>query len=175
MGRVQASTVNGSIEANDLGGEVEASTTNGSVEVEMARVDPSGRNRLSTTNGSVRLVLPRDVGADVEAHTVNGAARCEFDLAADTRVSRRSIEGRIGSGGARFELRTVNGSTHIERGLATAAGYGQPAPGRSDAGRRGPLADLHRIEAPGEKSDATPASGAFPVLVFGQHPFPVGE
>jgi hypothetical protein len=138
MGPVQASTVNGSIEANDLGSEVEASTTNGSVEVEMARVDPSGHNRLSTTNGSVRLVLPRDVGADVEAHTVNGAVHCEFDLAADTRVSRRSIEGRIGSGGARFELRTVNGSTHVERGLATAsAAASQP---RAEAT---PAAEVH--------------------------------
>jgi hypothetical protein len=119
-GRVRASTVNGAIEASNLGSEVEASTTNGSVEVQMARVDPSGRNRLSTTNGSVRLVLPRDVGAEVEAQTVNGAVRCDFDLPADARVSRRKLEGRIGSGGARFELRTVNGSTNIDRGLATA-------------------------------------------------------
>ncbi len=119
-GRVQAETVNGSIEANDLGSEVAASTTNGSVEVEMDRVAASGANRLGTTNGAVRLVLPADVGAEIEARTVNGSVRCDFDLTAE-RVSRRKIEGRIGSGGARFELRTVNGSADIDKGLASVA------------------------------------------------------
>ncbi len=120
-GALRASTVNGTVEANELGGEVEASTTNGSVEVQMTRVDPSGHNRLSTTNGSLRLVLPSDVGADVEAHTVNGQIRCDFDLPAGAQVSRKRLEGRIGGGGARFELRTVNGSAHIDRGLASAS------------------------------------------------------
>jgi DUF4097 and DUF4098 domain-containing protein YvlB len=120
-GRVRATTVNGTVEASHLGSEVEAATTNGSVEVTMDRVDASGRNQLRTTNGAVRLVLPRNVGALIEAHTVNGAVSCDFELAADARVSRRSIEGRVGSGGAHFELRTVNGTARIERGLAAAA------------------------------------------------------
>ena len=96
-------------------------------------VDPSGRSRLSTTNGSVRLTLPRDTSAEVEAHTVNGSVGCDFDLA-DPRKSRRKLEGRIGSGGARFELGTVNGSVHIDRGLSATASspkVGEPSGGGS--------------------------------------------
>jgi len=120
-GRVEAQTVNGSVEARHLGGEVTASTTNGSVEVGLDGVDPGGRNRLSTTNGAVRLTLPRDVSAEIAAHTVNGSVHCDFDLSADAHVSRRKIEGRIGSGGARFDIGTVNGSARIDRGLSPAA------------------------------------------------------
>jgi DUF4097 and DUF4098 domain-containing protein YvlB len=102
------------------GARVRVSDVNGSVEVEVARVEPSGRSELHTTNGSVRLTLPRDASADVEASTVNGSVGCDFDLA-DGRKSRRKLEGRIGSGGARFEIGTVNGSVHVDRGLSAAA------------------------------------------------------
>jgi hypothetical protein len=119
-GALRASTVNGSVDVTGAGGEVEATAVNGSVEVDVARVDPSGRSEIRTTNGSVRLTLPRDTSAEVEAHTVNGSVHCDFDLTGVSK-SRRKIEGRIGSGGARFELGTVNGSAHIDRGLSAAA------------------------------------------------------
>ena len=122
-GAVKAKTVNGSVDVAGAAGEVEASAVNGSVEVQLARVDPAGRSELSTTNGSVRLTLPRDASAEVEAHTVNGRVGCDFDLA-DARKSRRKLEGRIGTGGARFELGTVNGSVHIDRGLSATASRG---------------------------------------------------
>lgn len=137
-GSVEAQTVNGSIEANGLGSEVVASTTNGSVEVEMRRVAASGRSRLSTTNGSVRLVLPGDAGAEIEATTVNGSVRCDFDLAAGARLSRRRVEGRIGPGGSRFDLRTVNGPVHVDRGFlsATATADGPQAEANPAAAAR---------------------------------------
>jgi hypothetical protein len=116
-GSVHASTVNGSVDLSEVGGPIEASAVNGSVEVDVARVDPSARSKITTTNGSVRLTLPRDANAEVEAHTVNGSVGCDFDLA-DGHKTRRRLEGRIGSGGARFELGTVNGSAHVDRGLS---------------------------------------------------------
>jgi hypothetical protein len=51
---------------------------------------------------------------------VNGSVGVDFDLA-DGRKSRRKVEGRIGRGGARFELSTVNGSVHLDRGLSSSA------------------------------------------------------
>jgi len=119
-GPVKAETVNGSVDVTGAASAVDASAVNGSVEVQLARVDPAGRSELSTTNGSVRLTLPRDASAEVEAHTVNGSVGCDFDLS-DSRKSRRKIAGRIGTGGARFELGTVNGSAHIDRGLTSTA------------------------------------------------------
>jgi hypothetical protein len=117
---VEASTVNGSVEVSDAAGEVRASAVNGSVEARLASVDPAGRSRLHTTNGSVRLTLPSDASADVEARTVNGSVGCDFELEGASKT-RRKIEGRIGSGGGRFDLGTVNGSVSIDRGLSARA------------------------------------------------------
>lgn len=119
-GRVEAKTVNGSVELTHVAGEVEASTVNGSVTARLDRLDPESRNEIDTTNGAVRLTLPRDADADIEARTVNGSIRCDFDLADKTRSSRRRLAGRIGSGGARFKLHTVNGSVRVNRGFASA-------------------------------------------------------
>jgi hypothetical protein len=128
-GAVDASTVNGSLEADDLGGPVEARTVNGSVEVGVARVAASSTSSLRTTNGSVRLRLPSDAAAEIDASTVNGSAHCDFDLQDGARVTRRRVEGRIGSGGARFELGAVNGSLHVDKGFATAV---RQTPGASE-------------------------------------------
>jgi len=123
---VEASTVNGSVEVREAAGEVEASAVNGSVEASLARIDPEGRSRLHTTNGSVRLTLPADANAEIEASTVNGGVGCDFDLDGG-RKSRRKLEGRIGTGGARFDLGAVNGSVNIDRGLSARAASPTPA------------------------------------------------
>jgi hypothetical protein len=139
-GGTRASTVNGSVDAAQVAGEVEATTVNGTVQVEMARVEPGSRSRLGTTNGTVRLTLPRDASAEVEAGTVNGSTHCDFELEHGGRISRRKLEGRIGQGGARFDLRTVNGSASIERALANATARAdhpaRPAPEETPAAAR---------------------------------------
>jgi putative adhesin len=126
-GEVAASTVNGSVDVHDAAGAVDASSVNGGVEVALAQVDPQGHSSIHTTNGSVRLTLPADAGAEIEARTVNGGVSCDFQLASETR-SKRRLEGRIGAGGGRFELRSVNGSVSVDRGLAAhAAAERKPA------------------------------------------------
>lgn len=126
-GGVEAHNVNGTIDAEDVAGEVQAETVNGSVDVTMARVDAASHNRIAATNGTVRVSLPADVAADVEASTVNGAVHCDFDVTSG-QVSRRKIEGRIGQGGARFELRTVNGTANIDRGLSSGTATAERRP-----------------------------------------------
>jgi len=126
LAEVAASTVNGSVEVQGAEGAVDASSVNGGVDVALARVDAEGRSSIHTTNGSLHLTLPPDANADVEARTLNGSLRCDFDLASESR-SKRHLEGRIGSGGGRFELRSVNGSVSIDRGLSTRSASHEPA------------------------------------------------
>jgi DUF4097 and DUF4098 domain-containing protein YvlB len=133
-GSVRASTVNGSVDLTEVGGPIEASAVNGSVEVDVARADASAGSKITTTNGSVRLTLPRDVNAEVEAHTVNGSVSCDFELSGENK-SRRRLEGRIGSGGARFEIGTVNGSASVDRGLSSAASATSHTPAEATAER----------------------------------------
>jgi hypothetical protein len=129
---VDASTTNGSIEVDGAEGAVDASTTNGAVSVALARVDPKGRNSISTTNGAIRLTLPADAAAEIDARTTNGGIGCDFDLSDETKARRR-LSGRIGAGGARFELRTTNGAVNIDRGPSAASASRQPAEAPSES------------------------------------------
>jgi len=72
---------------------------------------------------SGRLTVPQ------QALVVRDGFNHVFVVGADQRVSRRKVEGRIGAGGARFEVHTVNGSASIDRGMpaAVAAPSDRPA------------------------------------------------
>lgn len=113
-GDVKASSVNGRIKGLDLGGEVELSVVNGRLEVTFIRPDITRPVSLDSVNGRVLLNLPPDVSADLEASTVNGGISADFGL----RVTRtgfigHELEGKLGKGGERIRLNTVNGSIEV--------------------------------------------------------------
>ena len=113
---LEAKTVNGSVEVEHARGEVVATTVNGSIQASYETLDERGRNRFSTTNGSVRIELPRNANGEFEARTVNGRIRSDFDELEPTgRWGSRKLSGQLGTGGGSFEIRTVNGSVRIER------------------------------------------------------------
>jgi hypothetical protein len=117
-GAIEAGTVNGSVKIEDAAADVDASTVNGGVEADYRTAPASGRHHFSTTNGGITVTLPRDAGGRVAARVVNGGINCEFDLT-DAQKSRRRVEGRLGPGDATFELSTVNGGIHLSRGLSS--------------------------------------------------------
>ncbi len=125
-------TVNGRVEARDLGGDVTAHTVNGSIDVattglatastvngsiraSMGRADWPDDLSFETVNGGITLDLPDGVNADVEAKTVNGSISTDFPLTVSGRFSNRRLSGTLGSGGRRLDLQTVNGSIALRR------------------------------------------------------------
>ena len=94
---------------------------NGSIQASYEALDERGRNRFSTTNGSVRIELPRDANGEFEARTVNGRIRSDFDeLEPAGRWGRRKLSGQLVTGGGSFEIKTVNGSVRIQRRVSDA-------------------------------------------------------
>jgi DUF4097 and DUF4098 domain-containing protein YvlB len=114
-GLVRAATTNGGVEVEDAVSEVEASTTNGGVRVAFRKAPDQGSHRITTTNGSVTLLLPADASGAFEASTVNGGIKTDFPLEVSGGIGGRRLNGRLGEGRARFELRTVNGGVRIIR------------------------------------------------------------
>lgn len=112
-GDVRASTVNGDVEVAS-GGNAEASTVNGSIRATMEQ-DLQQDLEFSTVNGSLTIELPDQANADIDASTVNGGLESDFPLTISGRFSNRSMKGRIGDGGHRLELNTVNGGIRIRR------------------------------------------------------------
>jgi hypothetical protein len=113
---VRASSVNGSVEATSTGGPVEASTVNGSVFARMGRLTGDEDLEYTTVNGSIHVEFDGELtNADVEMSTVNGRFELNFPITIEGRLNPRHLRTRIGSGGRRIKLTTVNGNVELRR------------------------------------------------------------
>jgi hypothetical protein len=115
-GDLEAESVNGELSLASLSGEVRAKTVNGAIQATFDNVPATGHHRFKTVNGGIEVSLPEGAGGDLEATTVNGGIDCELPLDVKTKKKRR-LEGRLGPGGATFDLSTVNGGIELVRGL----------------------------------------------------------
>ena len=110
-GDVDASSVNGEVTGARLAGDVQLSAVNG--DVSLTGIVGYESIRLSSVNGSVAIVLPREVNAKLTASTVHGEVH--GDLGHGVTHAGSSLDAVLGSGGARIDLGTVNGDIRIRR------------------------------------------------------------
>lgn len=125
-GRYQVSNVNGGVELREVAGAGAVSAVNGPVKVVFA-ANPDGESSFRTVNGDVDLTFRGGLGADVEVKTLNGETYADFPVsvlgspppAAERAKGRvvyrrdRSMRLRVGAGGPRFAVETVNGDILI--------------------------------------------------------------
>ncbi len=74
--------------------------------------EAGGNKFLLKPRGSVSLALPEGTNADLHARTVNGSIRTDFPLTVRGKIGKR-VEGKLGEGGFKMNLSTVNGSIRI--------------------------------------------------------------
>ncbi len=129
--RLDAATINGSIDAQS-DGPVSAATVNGGVRADAPqigsattvngslrlRVRDGGRGTLAakTVNGSIEIELPRGAGVAFDAHTLTGGISAE-GIAVDRPQygPGASAHGTLGDGAHRIDAQTVNGSITLRR------------------------------------------------------------
>lgn len=115
-GKVVSESVNGDLEVSDLAGDVGLSTVNGSIEAEFSRLEGQQRVKVETVNGRVTIYLPENVDVDINADTLNGGINAkDFGLETEKGFVGSDLNGKIGDGGARLNIDTVNGSIKIRR------------------------------------------------------------
>jgi hypothetical protein len=110
----EARTVNGGV-ALDATGTARAETVNGGITARLGRADWAGALVLKTVHGGIEMRLPEGLNADDKASTVNGDIQTGFPLTVTGKISRRKLEGTIGSGGRLLELSTVNGGIELRK------------------------------------------------------------
>jgi DUF4097 and DUF4098 domain-containing protein YvlB len=111
---VVAESVNGDLDLTDLVSDASLSTVNGSIDAEFAVLEGQQKVKAETVNGRISLRLPADADVDVSADTLNGSiSGKDFGLKADKGFVGSDLNGKIGSGSARLNLDTVNGSIKI--------------------------------------------------------------
>jgi len=72
---------------------------------------------ISTGDGGVTLYLPNGFGAELDAHTGDGSIRNDLDVSSgtddDRGHNRRTLKGRLGSGGKLIRIRTGDGTIRL--------------------------------------------------------------
>jgi DUF4097 and DUF4098 domain-containing protein YvlB len=110
----EATTVNGGVEI-EAGGTARATTVNGGITARLGRADWDGLLKLTTVNGGIDVAVPPGLNAELKASTVNGDIQTDFPVTMSGRISKRHVEGTIGSGGRQLEMETVNGSIELKK------------------------------------------------------------
>lgn len=115
-GKVVASTVNGGLTAKSLRNDADLSSVNGGLAAKFADLQEGHHVKLQTVNGKIALTLPRGVNAELSAKTLNGSLDSEHDLTVKKNFPLgRELKGRLGQGGARIDVSSVNGGIKILR------------------------------------------------------------
>lgn len=114
-GPVVASSVNGEIVLRSINSDdVEGSTVNGTVNYDGTLRD-GGSYRFSSHNGEVSVVVPERTNATVSVATFSGDFNADFPVELkETRHGKR-FSFTLGSGAARLELESFQGSIHLRR------------------------------------------------------------
>ena len=134
-GQVSLFTGDGSVVLDGITGELELSTGDGSVSVsgkpsalQLKTGDGSITFRadsgtvmkddwsVSTGDGGVTMYLPSDFGAELDAHTGDGTIRSDLNVSSggENDEERRTLRGRLGSGGKVLKIRTSDGSIRLK-------------------------------------------------------------
>jgi DUF4097 and DUF4098 domain-containing protein YvlB len=115
-GAIDFGTTNGGIKLHDVGGDVTGGTTNGGIRVGLNPRDWDGEEiDLHTTNGSIKVDLPRDFAGRVDVKTTNGGISVDHPVKIDSK-RRNRLKGTIGGGGsAVLRARTTNGGVSLRR------------------------------------------------------------
>jgi DUF4097 and DUF4098 domain-containing protein YvlB len=133
-GEVLLDTHDGSVVLDGLSGDLDLTTGDGSVSVSgrpgalnLKTSDGAITLRaesgtvmkddwsVTTGDGGVTLYLPSDFAAELDAHTGDGTIRTELDVSGGgADDERRTLRGRIGSGGKVLKIRTSDGSIRLK-------------------------------------------------------------
>jgi len=111
---VDARTVNGSVSLSTRGPGT-AHTVNGSIRATVGDLSDGAPLEFDTVNGSITLNFAVEPDATVEARTVNGSISTDYPLTVEGRWGPKKLSGKLGAGGRRIELSTVNGSIALRR------------------------------------------------------------
>lgn len=113
-GDVRAGSVSGNVRMEALRAtSVKASSVSGDVDVAVETLSGTGPLTFTSVSGNVTAELPKGIDADVTMRSVSGSLDSDFPLVLSGRMSRNSLEARIGKGGRELEVRTVSGNVRL--------------------------------------------------------------
>lgn len=113
-GAVRGGSVSGNVRMDKLRAtSVRATSVSGDVDVIVDQLSGDGALTFSSVSGDVTAELPKNLDADISIRSVSGSMDSDFPLTLNGRVSRNSLNARIGRGGRELEVHTVSGNVRL--------------------------------------------------------------
>jgi DUF4097 and DUF4098 domain-containing protein YvlB len=129
-GEMAIHSVSGDIRVEGAAGAVEASSTSGDINITAYAVRSAssvsgdvcisassipGPVELSTISGDIRFRVPVNTNADIAMHSVSGDLTNDSELPISAlTITKRSMKGKIGAGGAAISMKTTSGDVTLE-------------------------------------------------------------
>jgi hypothetical protein len=113
-GNLDISSVSGALSFSSSGNTISASTTSGAISGVLEKAVINGKIDLGSVSGRVVLEVPENLNADVDLHSVSGSVSSDLPVSV-TESKKKSIRGRIGSGGTMIDIGTVSGAIKIRK------------------------------------------------------------
>jgi DUF4097 and DUF4098 domain-containing protein YvlB len=118
-GRLEVDTGDGGVSVTGRLTSVKLHTGDGSIVYHAEPGSEMSDNwEITTGDGGVTLYLPPNFGAEIDAQTGDGAIRSDLDITSaiesDRNESRRTLKGRLGSGGREIRVRTGDGTIRLK-------------------------------------------------------------
>jgi DUF4097 and DUF4098 domain-containing protein YvlB len=107
-------TVNGDVIFEGVGAS-SLETVNGKVVATLTGPAWEGTMSVETVNGAVELTFPASLSADISGETVNGTVNSDFPITIEKGWGPKSFNGRIGAGGRKLKIETVNGAIALKK------------------------------------------------------------
>lgn len=111
-GIASGKTSNGKIKVEKVGGLRDLTTSSGYIEAEIPAIFTEDL-LLKNSNGAIKVKLPSGLNAELELKTSNGNINLHEIEVLTSKVSKNSLKGRIGAGGALLKMKTSNGAIDL--------------------------------------------------------------
>lgn len=153
-GRVDANSVDGEVRLTDIVGDIVADAVDGNIMIQSAQsasveastvdgdiyyigaIRDGGRYDLATHSGSVTISIPEGANAAVTVATFDGEFEASFPVQVQNAAPGRRFSFTIGTGSARIQLETFDGSVLLRRPgeirIPTGAGDAQAPKAKHD-------------------------------------------
>jgi hypothetical protein len=109
-GDLNLHTSGGGIDLRSVEGVVKASTSGGSVHAELRTNQGVS---LTSSGGSITLLLPESVHATIDAETSGGRVHSELPLSSTELAESAHLLGALNGGGEKIVLHTSGGNIHV--------------------------------------------------------------
>lgn len=115
-GSVRAVSVDGEIRVSGDIKSLDLKAVDGDIRINLS--PPSimaGGWRIRTTDGDVDIILPEGFAAEMEIQAGDGRIHTDWPLTNAKRLTRKTLNGKIGTGGQVFGVRTVDGQVTLRK------------------------------------------------------------